>query len=380
MSGTASSVDPAAVDEAWRRTCELVDIESVSFAEGPIVARIEAELGAMAHLEVTRVGDNLVARTTRGRRHRLVMAGHTDTVPVNGNHPGRLEPDHPDGPRLRGVGSADMKSGLAVMLTSAGRHCDAEVDLTYVFYAREEVAAADSGLGELIAARADLLAGDLAVLGEPTDGAVEAGCQGSIRAEVVLRGVRAHTARAWKGVNAVHRAAPVLGALGAYRPRRPMIAGCRFHEAMLCVGITGGVSGNVVPDEVTLTVAHRFAPDRDLATAEAHLREVLEVHLHDEDELRIVDRASAASPAVDHPWVKALIDRRGLDVAAKLGWTDVARFAELGIPAVNLGPGDATVAHTQGEFVTRDSVARTWSAMDDLVHIASGAAHAAGNA
>ena len=353
---------PLAVTDLFELTAALVDVSSESFEERPLVDQLELELERLDHLEVTRVGDNLVARTMFDRPLRMVLGGHTDTVPANANFPGRI-----DGDVLHGVGSADMKGGLAVMLTSARRHVDPPFDLTYVFYAREEVASAHSGLGELFELRPDLLAADVALLGEPTDGAIEAGCQGSVRAEVVLRGARAHTARAWMGVNAVHRAGPLLAALAAYEPRRPEIAGCRFHEALLAVAVEGGVSGNVVPDEARVTIAHRFAPDRTSGEAEAHLREVIAPFLDAEDSVTIVDVASAAPPATGHPLIAELIEANRLPVTAKLGWTDVARFAERGIPAANFGPGDPTIAHTAGEHVHRASIERTWAALDALV-------------
>ena len=343
-------------------TAELVAVASPSFEEQPLVELVEARLRACAHLTVDRVGDNVVARTDLGRATRVVLGGHTDTVPVNGNLPG-----HVDGDTLWGLGAADMKGGLAVMLELAERHTAPAVDVTYVFYAREEVAAVHSGLGELFELRPDLLEADVAILGEPTDGQVEAGCQGTMRCTVVLTGARAHTARAWMGRNAVHRAGALLSALDTYEPRQPVISGCQFHEALLAVGIDGGVSGNVVPDQVTVTVGHRFAPDRTKDQAEAHVREFLAPFLEDGDTFEVVDVASAAAPALDHPVVAALVGRHGLGITAKLGWTDVARFAERGVPAVNLGPGDPTLAHTAEERVERASLDRTFVALDDLL-------------
>lgn len=348
------------------RTAELVDVASESFAEAELAGLVEAELRGHAHLEVERLGDNVVARTSFGRPMRLILAGHTDTVPANGNASARI-----DGDTLWGLGAADMKGGLAVMLASAAAHADAAVDLTYVFYAREEVAGVHSGLGELFERRPDLLAGDLALLGEPTDGMVEAGCQGTMRFVVTLRGARAHTARAWMGRNAVHRAAPLLGALAAYEPRRPEISGCGFHEALLAVGVEGGVSGNVVPDRVTVTVGHRYAPDRTPEEAEAHVRDVLAPHLDDGDDVELVESSPAAAPAVEHPFLASMIARNSLAVTAKLGWTDVARFAARGVPAANFGPGDPTLAHTADERVERSSIERTWRALDDVVSAAT---------
>jgi succinyl-diaminopimelate desuccinylase len=355
--------------DLFERTVALVEVASESFSEGPLTDLIEAELRTHPHLEVIRIGDNIVARTNLGRPTRVVLGGHTDTVPANGNARAKVEGDW-----LSGVGSADMKGGLAVMLESAARHVDPTVDVTYVFYAREEVASEHSGLGELFDAVPDLLVGDLAVLGEPTDGTIEAGCQGSVRARVVLRGARAHTARAWMGRNAIHRLGALLCALDDYQPRQPVIAGCRFHEAFLAVGVGGGVSGNVVPDLAEVTVAHRFAPDRTLKEAEQHLRDVVAPFLEDGDEVEVVDRAPAAPPAVDHPLVASLIARHGLHVTAKLGWTDVARFASRGVPAVNLGPGAAVLAHTAEERLHRDSLLRTWEVVDDLIANGAGIA------
>ena len=344
------------------RTAELVAIPSESFAEAAITEVIEERLRALPHLEVTRVGDNLVARTTLGRDLRVVLAGHSDTVPANDNAEPRL-----DGDVLWGVGSADMKAGLAVMLELAERHAEPAVDVTYVVYAREEVAAVHSGLGELFEQRPDLLEGDVAILGEPTDGEVEAGCQGTLRFRVTLHGARAHTARAWMGRNAVHRLGALLRVLEAYEPRQPELLGCRYHESLQAVRVEGGVAGNVVPDRAVVEIGHRFAPDRTAAQAEAHVRELLAPVLEPHDEVELTDESPAAARAVDHPVVQALIERHGLGVRAKLGWTDVARFAERGVPAINLGPGDATLAHTREERVTGASIERAFRALDDLL-------------
>jgi succinyl-diaminopimelate desuccinylase len=351
------------VADLFALTAELVDIPSESFAEKALVDRIEAELRDLAHLEVTRVGENVVARTTLGRPIRLVLAGHTDTVPAtDGNQVARVEGD-----TIWGVGSTDMKGGLAVMLEAARRHADPAIDVTYVFYAREEVASIHNGLGELFDLRPDLLVGDLALLGEPTDGAIEAGCQGSVRARVSIHGRRAHIARAWMGRNAIQRSGALLVALDRYESRQPEIDGCRYHEALQAVEIDGGVSGNVVPDLVTLVVAHRYAPDRSAAEAEQFVREFLSTHLEDGDGVEVVDVSMAAAPSLDHPLLSSMIRRHGLPVRAKLGWTDVARFAQHGIPAANFGPGDPEIAHTPDERVQRDSIERTWTILDDVL-------------
>lgn len=335
---------------------------SVSFAEAPFVDWIESELRPLNHLELTRVGDNLVARTNLGRDQRLILAGHTDTVPVNGNAEPRIEGD-----TLFGVGSADMKGGLAVFLDVARTVPNPSVDLTFVFYAREEVAQEHNGLNELRDKRPDLLEADCAILGEPTGGVIEAGCQGAMRFQLTLAGARAHTARPWMGRNAVHRLAPILAKLEAYEARTPTIDGCTYREAIQAVSVEGGVAGNVVPDKVVLRIHHRYAPDRTPAEAEAWVRELLAPDIEDGDDLVVVDQSPPCSPSLKHPLLSKLVEDNGLEVRAKLGWTDVARFDQLGIPATNLGPGDPTVAHTAGEFLDRASLESVHRAVHQLV-------------
>ena len=306
-------------------TADLVSVPSPSFSEGPITDIIEKELRRVVHLDTVRIGDNLVARTDLGRRWRLVLAGHTDTVPANGNADARI-----DGDVLWGVGSADMKGGLAVMLSLAIAAEQPAVDVTYVFYAREEVDSAHNGLKEIAATRPDLLSADVALLAEPTDAIVEAGCQGTMRLKVTLLGERAHTARAWMGRNAVHRLRDVLGVISDYEPRRPVISGCEFREGLQAVAVEGGVAGNVVPDEATLMINHRFAPDRTIQQAERHIRELLAPVLDAEDALELVDAAPPADPGLEHSLIQALVRSTRSPPRAKLGWTDAAFFAGAG--------------------------------------------------
>jgi succinyl-diaminopimelate desuccinylase len=340
------------------RTAELVDIPSVSHHEAAITDHIEAVLRQSGHLDVERVGDNLVARTQQGRATRVVLAGHTDTVPVNGNGRARI-----DGDTLWGLGSADMKGGLAVMLALAESLPEPSADLTFVFYAGEEVAAEHNGLGHLLRDRPDLLEGDVALLGEPTSAEIEAGCQGYLRLEVTLRGARAHTARPWMGTNAIHRLGAVLRAVDGFHERRPVIDGCEYREALQAVAVSGGVASNVVPDVAALALNRRFAPDRTPAQAEAEVRALLAPHLEPGDDVVVVDQAEAAAPGLGHPVLQALMTDHGLPVRAKLGWTDVARFASIGVPACNLGPGDATLAHSADERVERAALERTYSVL-----------------
>jgi succinyl-diaminopimelate desuccinylase len=343
-------------------TASLVAIPSVSHSEGVITDHLEEQLRALPHLDVERVGANLVARTHLDRPTRAVLAGHTDTVPVNGNAEARI-----DGDVLWGLGSADMKGGLAVMLALAQQVPAPAVDVTYVFYAGEEVAAEHNGLGHLLRDRPDLLAGDVAILGEPTNGELEAGCQGTLRIEVVLRGQRAHTARPWMGRNAIHRMGALLRAVEGFEERQPVIQGCQYREALQAVLVGGGIAGNVVPDEATVTLNRRFAPDRTEAEAADEVRALLAPVLEEGDEVRVVDSAPAAPPGLDNPVLRALVDDHHLTVTAKLGWTDVARFAAIGMPACNLGPGDPTLAHTAEEHVDRASLERAYAVLHDVL-------------
>ncbi len=340
---------------------DLVGRPSVSFGEGPLVDWLEGELRSIGHLEVHRVGDNLMARTTAKRPWRVLLAGHTDTVPPHDNAEPRREGD-----RLWGLGSADMKSGLACMLALARSVSAPTVDLTYVFYAREEVAGEFNGLAELFEVAPEWLEADIAILGEPTGAAVEAGCQGGVRVRVELAGERAHTARPWMGRNAIHRLAPILAVVAGWEPRRPVLAGCEYRESLQAVLVDGGHAGNVVPDRASVTIHHRFAPDRDQFEALASVEQLLAPHLDEGDRIVVLDSVPAAVPAVDHPLVKRFLARNAVDVRAKLGWTDVARLAEHGVPAINFGPGDPTVAHTAEEHVTTESIGAVFGALWDL--------------
>ena len=322
-------------------TAALVDIESVSGNEQTITDTIEEALAEVPWLELWRHSNSLIARTTFGRDERVVVAGHVDTVPLNANLPSRVEDD-----ALHGLGSCDMKGGVAVSLQLAATLDQPTRDLTYVFYEAEEVEAERNGLTLIAAVREEILRGDFAVVMEPSNAVIEAGCQGSITVEVTTSGTRAHAARSWNGVNAIHAAREVLDRLTAYEPRRPVIDGLTYHEGLNAVGITGGVAGNVVPDQCTLTVNHRFAPDRTVPDAEAHLRELFAGF-----EVVVVDSAPGAKPGLDLPAAAAFLEVVGGTANPKFGWTDVARFSAMGIPAVNFGPGNPELAHTQGEFV-----------------------------
>jgi len=325
---------------------------------------VEHRLRAVPWLVVDRVEHNVVARTTLGRERRLVLGGHLDTVPANGNATPRIEGDV-----LWGLGSADMKSGLAVMLELATTIEAPVLDVTYVFYACEEVARADNGLSRLFVLRPDLVEADAAILTEPTAAQVQAGCQGVVKMEVTVTGTRAHSARPWLGVNAIHRLGPVLDLVAGYAGRQPVIDRCHYREALQAVGIRGGVAGNVVPDSATVTLNHRFAPDRTGEQAIAAVEKLLAPVLDRDrgDRVEVVDLAPAALPGLQDPLLARLVAASGGAPEAKLGWTDVAFFAERGIPATNFGPGDPAVAHAAAERVDRSELETVHRVLADLI-------------
>ncbi|MFC0599691.1 succinyl-diaminopimelate desuccinylase [Streptomyces palmae] len=328
--------------DAARLTAQLVDFPSVSGEEKELADAVERALRALPHLTVERDGDAIVARTDLGRAERVVLAGHLDTVPIADNVPSRLDAEG----RLWGCGSSDMKSGVAVQLRIAATVPAPNRDLTFVFYDHEEVAAELNGLKRLVEHHPEWLAADFAVLLEGTRGKVEGGCQGTLRVRVETTGKRAHSARGWLGENAIHKAAPILERLAGYTPRQVDIDGLRYREGLNAVRVEGGHAGNVIPDHCAVTVNYRFAPDLSVEQALAHVREVFEGF-----EVVPTDSAAGALPGLSHPAAADFVAAVGGEVAPKFGWTDVARFSALGVPAVNYGPGDPQLAHTREEHV-----------------------------
>jgi succinyl-diaminopimelate desuccinylase len=349
-------------------TAALVAVPSESHGEAELAAMVETRLQERApSLVIDVVGSNVIARTQLGRERRIVLGGHLDTVPANGNAVPRI-----DGEVLHGVGSADMKGGLAVLLALAealdADPASARHDVTLAFYECEEVADRFNGLRRVFAEREALLAGDFAVLLEPTAGAVEAGCQGVIVVEARFDGARAHTARPWMGRNAIHRASEVLARLARHESDRVDVDGLAYRESLQVVRVEGGIAGkfNVVPDGCTLAVGRRFAPRYTEAEAENQVR----VLLDGADAVEVLQSQPAAAPNLTNPLVAEFVDAVGLDVHPKLGWTDVARFASRGVPAVNFGPGDPEIAHTPGEHVTRASIEHAYAALAGFVGVA----------
>ena len=328
-------VDPVMLTRA------LVDVQSVSRDEKAIADHVEQVLSQAPHLAVARLQNTVMARTDLGREQRVVLAGHLDTVPINDNFPSRLVDD-----LIYGCGTSDMKSGVALALHLAVTLPDPCYDLTFLFYEAEEIESQYNGLKLVSDAHPEWLTGDFAVLLEPTYGEVEAGCQGTLRALVRTTGRRAHTARAWRGVNAIHAMGEALRRLEDYRARTVTIDGCTYREGLSAVRISGGVAGNVVPDECTIEVNLRFAPDRTEKQALQHVHEVF-----DGFDVELTDSASGALPGLSAAPAREFLGAIGAEPAAKLGWTDVARFAALGIPALNYGPGDPLLAHAPDEHV-----------------------------
>ena len=333
-------------------TAALVDIPSESRHETRIADEIEAALREQTTgFEVVRNGDAVLARTNLGRPSRVLLAGHTDTVPAADNLPSRLV----DGV-LHGCGTSDMKSGDAVFLHLAATVADPAHDITLVMYDCEEIEASANGLGRIEREMPEWLDADVAILGEPSGGFIEAGCQGTLRVVLSAAGTRAHSARSWLGYNAIHKLGEVLARLAEYRPRSVDIDGCEYREGLSAVRIDGGIAGNVIPDAATLTVNFRFAPDRTVDQAYTHVREVFDGL---DVAMELTDSAAGALPGLARPAAAALVEAAGGQVRAKYGWTDVARFAALGIPAVNYGPGDPNLAHRADERVDVEQITAT---------------------
>ncbi|NHI17309.1 succinyl-diaminopimelate desuccinylase [Microbacterium excoecariae] len=326
-------------------TRALCDVPSVSGEEAELAGLIEAAVRPLAHLDVVRDGNAIIARTRLGRERRVVIAGHIDTVPIHDNVPTRLiQEDGED--VIWGRGTVDMKAGVAVQLRLAAELTDPAVDITWVWYDLEEVEAVRNGLGRIARERPELLAGDFAILGEPSNGSVEGGCNGTLRAVVRTEGMRAHSARWWMGENAIHHAAAILERLQSYSARTIDVEGLAYREGLSAVRISGGVAGNVIPDACEVEVNYRFAPSASGEEAVAYVRRVFEGF-----EVEITDLSPGARPGLDAPLARAFVEATGGVATPKYGWTDVARFSELGIPAVNYGPGDAQLAHHDEERV-----------------------------
>lgn len=337
----------------------ICDVESVSGNESHLADAVEAALRACAHLEVYRNGDAVVARTQLGRDERIILAGHLDTVPLTSppNLPTRRAMDE-GVDVLWGRGTVDMKGGVAVQLALAAALESPSRDITYVFYDHEEVESSLNGLGRIVREAPDWVAGDFAVLLEPTKADVEGGCKGTLRFEVRTSGVAAHSGRPWLGDNAIHKMGGVIDTLTGYQAQTVLVDGLEFREGLSAVGIAGGAAGNVIPDECVVTVNYRFAPDKDAQAATAAMRALFSGY-----DLTVTDAADGARPGLDRAVAQAFVESVGGQVSAKQGWTDVARFSSLGVPAVNFGPGDPLLAHKDDERCPIDQIRTAYDAL-----------------
>jgi succinyl-diaminopimelate desuccinylase len=365
----AASVLEHDATDLFGLTAALVAVPSESHHEAELAGIVRERLQARApSLVLDTVGASVIVRTQLGRDRRVVLGGHLDTVPANGNERPRI-----DGDVLHGLGSADMKGGLAVLLRLAEEleadPARARHDVTLAFYECEEVADAHNGLRRIFERSPELLSGDFAVLLEPTDAWVEAGCQGVLVLEARFDGERAHTARPWMGRNAIHKATDVLQRLASHESDVVDVDGLEYRESLQVVRVEGGIAGkhNVVPDSCTLVVGRRFAPRYTVDDAERQVRALLE----GADAVDVLQAQPAAAPNLTNPLVAEFVEGLALPVRSKLGWTDVARFASRGVPAVNFGPGDPEIAHTAGELVTKNSIERAYSTLARFVGVNS---------
>jgi len=336
-------------------TLDLVNIASVSQDEQAIADSIQEALVEVKHLKVSRIGNSIIAQTNFGANQRVVIAGHLDTVPANNNFPGKKTSTE-----VIGLGSVDMKSGIAAALKLAVAVTNAKYDVTYLFYESEEIETKYNGLEIITKQDKDLLNCDFAILMEPTNGIIEVGCQGTLRFQVSAIGTRSHSARWWNGENAIHALTPVLEILNSYKSREPIIDGHKFREGLQAVKINGGVAGNVVPDEVTMTINHRFAPDTTPAQAEENMKKLFK-----DFNFQLLDAAAGAPTGLNNELIKDFVSKIGTDIAAKFGWTDVARFAAAGIPAINFGPGDPNLAHHPAEAVKIKQIEDVFASLKD---------------
>ena len=331
-------------------TRALVDIESVSGNEGQIADAIEQALEPFSHLSLTRDGNAIVAKTNLGRAQQVVIAGHIDTVPVAENLPSKLMSFERE-QVIWGRGTVDMKAGVAVMLKLAAEITEPAFDVVWVFYDQEEIEASKNGLGRLVRNHPELIKGNFAILCEPTAATIEGGCNGTMRIEIALSGIKAHSARPWMGSNAIHKLGGVLNVLNAYVPEEVEVDGLVFRESLNAVLVSGGIATNVIPDAATITLNYRFAPSRSVEDATEYLRTLFPDFL-----FTVVDSAAGARPGMNSPEAQAFVAAVNASVNPKYGWTDVARFSEMGIPAVNYGPGDPNKAHADDENVPASQI------------------------
>lgn len=332
---------------------EIIDIESVSGNEEKLADAVFSTLAKAKHLHLSRIGNVIIAKTELGRKKRVIIAGHLDTVPIADNFPSWETKD-----LIFGRGACDMKGGVAVAIAAALVLDAPKYDLTWLFYDNEEVEAEKNGLNKLVQEQPELLAADFAILMEPTSAQIEGGCQGTLRFVVKLVGKAAHSARSWLGDNAIHKAKGVLEILENYQARSVIVDGLKYREGLNAVKISGGIAGNVIPDAASVTINFRFAPDRDENNAKQHILQLFSGY-----DLEFTDFAAGARPGLDREIVQEFVALVPNPPRAKYGWTDVARFSALNIPAVNFGPADPNLAHTRDEHCPKTDLEICYQAL-----------------
>jgi succinyl-diaminopimelate desuccinylase len=332
------------------RTLELVDIPSESHSESALaehVANVLREGGA----EVLDLGDSCVLARPRETQPRVLLAGHLDTVPAQGNIPGRLDSNH-----VHGLGASDMKGALAVMIELVL----ARAPYAALFFPREELPAAESALTPLL--ERSRVEADFVVVMEPTDNELHAGCLGNINATWTFQGRSGHSARPWQADNAIHRAAIGIAQL-ASAPSIPVsFDGLTFHEVVSVTRVEGGIASNVIPETCTAHVNFRYAPGRTPAEAEKRLQ-AMTAGL---GSLEVTGNSGSGAVALDHPQARKLIEAGSLNVAPKQAWTPVAEFAANGYPAVNFGPGATARAHQRDESIEIAALLRSFQVLEAL--------------
>ena len=344
---------PATTEMLAELLATLVDIPSVTGDERAIVDYVTGRLGRAAKGEVLRSGNGLVWRGPQRGKPLIVLAGHLDTVPPSGNATSRR-----DGDKLYGVGTTDMKAGDAVMLALHDSLDMAALrfDLALVFYDAEEGPAANNGLKRIFEQFPWIRDASLAILLEPTDLNIEMGCNGILNVEVRVPGVAAHAARPWMGENAVAKGAEWLASITKFVTTPVMVQGIEYRETLQVTTVQAGKTRNVVPSEMVVNLNHRFPPDRTIEVATARIRSLVPAEFGFE----VVDAAPPGEVCLDHPEVRSFIRRFDAKVAGKQGWTDVARFTSVGVPAFNFGPGYAELCHRADEHCSVEYLGRAY--------------------
>jgi succinyl-diaminopimelate desuccinylase len=371
MSRSEGGPEAAAHARVEALTLALCAIPSVTGDEAACAAWVEDAL-APTGLTLSRVGATVLARGPDRGRPLILLVGHTDTVPPAGSKsgPGVMEAPRREGSRIVGLGASDMKGGLAVMLALAERldFAALPVDVGMVFYDREEGPWAESGLGPTLDAAPWLTTAALAFCLEPSDNEVQVGCLGTLHAKITFLGRAAHSARPWQGDNAIHAAGGLLVALGGLAPVDVWCGDHLFREVKSATLASGGRARNVIPDRFEVNVNFRFAPGRSVADAEAEIRALVAGSLPagaTPPEIAITERAPSGRVVTGNPHLQRFLAQTGNAVTAKQAWTDVARLSEVGVDAVNFGPGCSAQAHQAGEYA---EVALLHTAYDQLAH------------